>query len=616
MLAEEKSVANSACDPMVTAAVHQQILARPTGVAIKAGNRQLTYSQLGDLSTQLRKSIRSTGVKRADIVAVWTHPCPEFVAAAFAIMSAGAAYLPIDENCPAERVAFMCADSGARALVTTSRLSASLRHPIGIPVIEVDRTQEAAREAKPDGACEDLDSGSLAYLIYTSGSTGQPKAVEIMHRGLSNLVAWHNEAFAVTRKDRGSQIAGLSFDAAAWEIWPYLVSGATLCIASSEARYNAAALQKWLVDERITVAFVPTILAEHLIEMKWPSKPALRVLLTGGEALRTYPPKNLPFAVVNNYGVTECTVVTISCRVMPNDGSCDAPPIGRPIRNAEILIAGADLKPVEAGHAGELCIGGPSLARGYHNRPELTREKFISHPLCAGQHARLYRTGDLVEMRDDGQLHFLGRVDDQVKIRGFRIEPNEIATTLRRHPGVRQCAVIGRNGSNAEKQLVAYIVPFNGKNASAMELREFLGKTLPDYMIPSVFVTLDELPLTVNGKLDVAALPSRQSGHGMGYESAQPASSDLEDQIAAIVRELLGIDDIGVADNFFLLGGHSLFGAQLISRLAKQFKVDVPLLAVFESPTVSTLAAAVQALRATQSQTQPDILRHYGATQK
>jgi len=579
--------------PSVPGMIHERMRSRPNAIAISAGLRQLTYGQLGTLTNKVRRRLQSAGVRKSDIVAVCMAPSPEFIAAALAIISAGAAYLPVDQNDPAERLLYMMADSGARVLITTSQLCRAIHVPGSVRVIDIDRNQEGEEDAGTLPVAADADPDDLAYLIYTSGSTGHPKGVEITHRGLSNLIDWHNRAFDISHKDRGSQVAGLSFDAAVWEIWPYLVSGATLCIPENCDRRDPLRLKEWLVEERITVAFVPTVLAEQLAQMTWPRKTALRLLLTGGEALRAYPRKGLPFTLVNNYGPTECTVVTTSGPI-PGDGDCSSvPAIGRPIADAEIYILGEDLKRLEPGQTGEICIGGPSLARGYHNRPELTAEKFIPNPFDTAPGARLFRTGDLAKIREDGQIQFLGRLDDQVKIRGFRIEPNEIAVAISRIPAVGQCVVVARGGDSAEKQLIAYIVPRGAVAISQSEIREVLGKTVPDYMIPSGFVCLDELPLNANGKIDRAALPPPSRTNAPGLDAPVLPRTALERQIAAIVRNLLKLDEIGVEDNFFLLGGHSLLGAQLIGRLRERFNVEVPLLALFESPTVASLAAQI-----------------------
>jgi acyl-coenzyme A synthetase/AMP-(fatty) acid ligase/acyl carrier protein len=390
----------------------------------------------------------------------------------------------------------------------------------------------------------------------------------------------------------------VSFDAAVWEIWPYLAAGATLCIPGSDVRKDAGRLQQWILSERITVAFAPTVLAERLILMDWPRKTALRILLTGGEALRTYPRRDLPFTFVNNYGPTECTVVATSGIVAPDEKACTPPSIGHPIQGVQAYVLDEDMKPLRSGQSGELYLGGSSLAVGYHNRPHLTAEKFIFLPLHQGSLERVYRTGDIVRMGNDGQLHFVGRADNQVKIRGFRIEPDEVAATICLHPAVRQCIVVGRDSERGEKELIAYVTQRGKEGPGAQELRDFLAKKLPDYMIPSWFVALEELPLTPNGKVDVAALPVPDRNQVSGLNSPLNPRTHLERQIAALVASLLKVRTVGVEDNFFLLGGHSLFGAELIGRLAKEFHVEIPLRALFEAPTVEKLACEVERLRA------------------
>src|SRR4051794_5588619 len=425
----------------VPAMVEDQIRTRSKEVAVIAGRRRITYGQFGILADKVGELLADAQITAGDVVALCIPPSPEFAAAAFAIMSAGAAYLPIDENCPAERVSFMVEDSGARLLITSSHISPSLRAVSSIVIAEIDRVEKLSgiKAYRMDS----LGPDNRAYIIYTSGSTGEPKGVELAHRGLSNLVVWHNQTFRIGHQDRASQIAGLSFDAAVWEIWPYLAAGATLCIPDSDVRKDPLRLQKWLIGEKITTAFAPTVSAERLIQLDWPRKTALRLLLTGGDALRNYPRKDLPFALVNNYGPTECTVVATSGPIPPDHCACTPPPIGRPIRHTETYVLGEDLRPVKPGQSGELYIGGPSLAIGYRNRPQLTAERFISNPFRLAGSDRLYRTGDLVRIGEDGQFYFVGRVDDQVKIRGFRIEPNEIAATILPPP----CCLSGSRGS-------------------------------------------------------------------------------------------------------------------------------------------------------------------------
>jgi len=554
-------------------------------------HRQVTYGQFGTLVAKTRQRLRIAGIKRGDVVALYLPPSAQYISAALATMYAGAAYLPVDLNCPLERLSFIITDSDARMLITTAERREGIRVPESVSVVKMDCNEECERHSEVLQPPDHVVPDDLAYLIYTSGSTGQPKGVELTHRGLNNLIDWHNAAFHIGQKDRGSQIADLSFDAAVWEIWPYLVSGAALCIPPSHLRYDPVQLQQWLLDEEVSVSFVPTILAESLCRMIWPQKSALRFLLTGGDALRVYPRKDLPFTLVNNYGPTECTVVTTSGPVSA-EGGCNRPPaIGYPISRADVHLLGEDLKPVSAGEIGEICVGGPSLARGYRNRPEMTAEKFIRNPLDETPGARLYRTGDLARISEDGQFHFLGRMDDQIKIRGHRIEPNEVAAAITRNPRVMQCVVVAREGHGA-KMLVAFVVASGVGPISQQEILDSLRKILPDYMIPSAVICLDKLPLTARGKIDQAALKAIGTRNTLGRKEF--LATELQRQVAAIVCSLLNLDELGIEDNFFLLGGHSLFGAQLIECLRVRLNAEVSLRALFEAPTVASLAAHIE----------------------
>ncbi len=572
----------------VVEAIDARVRQSPHAPALRAGRRELTYGQLAARSGLLARRLLRAGFAAGDLAAVCVEPSPDFVVAALAAMKAGGAYLPLDPASPPDRLQFMLADSRARALITSPQLRPSFHAP-QVTVLELDGSEPA-----PPDSTRAAAAGPLAYLIYTSGSTGRPKGVEISHPALWNLVGWHNTAFTITADDRASQVAGLGFDAAVWEIWPYLCAGASLSIAGGPVRQDPTALQQWLVAEQITVAFVPTALAERLVDREWPAETTLRWLLTGGEALRRYPRAGLPFVLVNNYGPTESTVVATS-GVGPSEGPSGAPPsIGRPIANTEVYLLDDDLRPVPQGAPGEICIGGAGLALGYRNRPELTAERFVSSPFAGS--GRLYRTGDMARRRPDGDLEFLGRVDDQVKIRGCRIELNEVATALAAHPEIAQSAVVAREDEPGQKSLVGYVVLTPESPLTHGELREFLERSLPDYMIPTQFVALDALPRNGNGKVDRRALPAPTRENTLENAGAAEPRTALEQQIAAIIAELLKLDRIGVEDNFFLLGGHSLLGAQLIARLREQFDVDVPLRALFEAPTVASLSAEIERL--------------------
>jgi len=331
-----------------------------------------------------------------------------------------------------------------------------------------------------------------------------------------------------------------------------------------------------------------------MLDLEWPKETALRALLTGADTLRRYPPASLPFALVNNYGPTEGTVVTTSGTIHSNDRADELPTIGRPIDNVQVYIVDEYLNPVPVGTPGELLIGGAGVARGYLNLPELTAEKFISDPFSKSAGARLYRTGDLARYLPDGQIAFMGRLDDQIKIRGYRIEPQEITAVLDRHPEVKASLVTAKTDATGEKRLVAYVVPAADAQLRAGALRTFLGEHLPDYMVPSTFVRLEKLPLSTHGKLDRAALPEPTGVNSLEDDEFAAPQSELQTRLASIVATLLGVKAVGIDDNFFNMGGHSLLGAQMIARISDTFGVELSLLNVFDDPTVRGMSAEIE----------------------
>jgi acyl-CoA synthetase (AMP-forming)/AMP-acid ligase II/acyl carrier protein len=430
--------------------------------------------------------------------------------------------------------------------------------------------------------------------VYTSGSTGQPKGVEVTHANLQHLIEWHQRAFLITPLDRASQVAGLAFDAAVWEIWCHLAVGASLHLIDEASRRSPEALQQWLVAREITVAFVPTILAEYLITFDWPKNAALRILLTGADTLRRYPKPGLPFTLINNYGPTECTVLVTSGAVRGGMDGEQLPSIGNPIADTDILILDAQMNETRKGDEGEICAAGPQVARGYHNLPLLTAERFIH---VNGR--RVYRTGDLGRVLPDGQIAFAGRMDDQIKIRGFRIEPDEVAAHLNGHPGIRNSVVTARADEAGEKTLAGYVVPMPGATLSSAELREYLRLHLPEYMIPVVFVSVSALPVTTTGKCDRQALPVPSMANLLresleDERKEQATQSKTEMRIAELVSGLMDGKPISRDDNFFLVGGHSLLAAQLIARVRESMAVSLNLRQLFEAPTIGSLAAVVE----------------------
>jgi acyl-coenzyme A synthetase/AMP-(fatty) acid ligase/acyl carrier protein len=395
----------------------------------------------------------------------------------------------------------------------------------------------------------------------------------------------------VAAQDRASHVAGLAFDAVVWELWPYLSAGASVVLADATARTSSELLREWLVAEGITISFVPAALAEPMLWAQWPRTTSLRYLLTGADTLHRYPVAGLPFQLVNNYGPTECTVVATSGMVKV---SCEVgkPSIGSAIANTQIYLLNENREPVKAGETGEIYIGGTSVARGYRNQPEMTADRFVKNPFGPAVDARLYRTGDLGSLLPDGQIAFHGRADNQEKIRGHRIEPDEIVSVLARHPKVSSAAVAGR-GNACSRQLVAYVVTA-GAGLRSSELREFLSKELPEYMIPSAFVRIAALPLTPNGKLDRAALPEPATENALDTTAYRAPESAIEVRIASILEELLKVERAGLDDNFFLLGGHSLLGTQLVLRVRERFGVMLTLRDLFTAQTVGSLSDEIE----------------------
>jgi len=472
-------------------------------------------------------------------------------------------------------------------------LSPALSH-FAEKVIEIDSEVEIDERLIDEPAITIADD-QLAYVIYTSGSTGQSKGVEVTHANLMNLVTWHQSEFEVTHRDRASHLASVGFDAAVWEVWPYLTGGATLYLPGEDVRVSPSLLRDWLITKQITISFLPTTLAERVMVLDWPRATALRFLLTGADTLHRYPGKDLPFELVNNYGPTECTVVTTSGRIVAGEVEDGLPAIGRPIANAIVHILDEHLKPVAAGETGELYIGGACVARGYLNQPELTALRFIPDPFSPKPGARLYRTGDLARMRDDGEIIYVGRVDEQIKLRGYRIEPAEIEAAIDRHPTVASCVVIA-SGSDLHRRLMAYVAMRNGTTPSAADLRDSLRTSLPDYMLPAIFVKLESLPLTTNGKVDRSALPEPTPETILRGEDFTAPSSPIEKRLAKILCELFQLDHVSIHENFFLLGGHSLLGAQLIVKIRGAFGVDLPLRTLFDAPTIAELSSEVERL--------------------
>ncbi|MDX6404917.1 MAG: hypothetical protein QOH70_2372 [Blastocatellia bacterium] len=580
------------CVPQLVAA---QAAATPDAQAVSAGGELLTYRELDEQSNQLAHHLIDLGVERETIVGLCMQRSAQTIICALAVLKAGGAYLPLDPAYPIERLAFMLNDAQPRVLIAEQELTEKLSYGSWKLVdLAGDATQIDLQPVGPPTV--DVSPAQLAYVIYTSGSTGQPKGVEVPHDSLLNLVFWHQREFDVMPRDRASHLAGVGFDAAVWEVWPYLVAGASLHLPDDETRVAPALLRDWLVQQEISISFLPTTLAERVMNLDWPKESALRFLLTGADTLHQYPDTELPFQLVNNYGPTECAVVATSGRVLPKAQFNGLPTIGRPIANTEVYLLDENLQPAPEGASGEIYIGGRGVARGYLNRPDLTSERFIRDPFSAEPGARLYKTGDLACWLSNGELAFLGRTDEQIKILGHRIEPNEIVAVLDRHPSIQSSVVVARGQECCEKQLAAYIVLSNGNTPETSELRTFLQSALPDYMVPTIFVQLDALPLTPNGKIDRGGLPEPNPENTLRDDPFTAPGTPIEQRLAKILIGLLNLNEVSVNDNFFLLGGHSLLGTQLIGKIRGAFGVELRLRTLFDTPTIAELSNEIERL--------------------
>ena len=563
----------------------------PDAVAVSDSKRVLTYAELDRRADELGRRLRSIGVDKGVFVGLCIERSVALVVGALGILKAGGVYVALDPSYPQDRLSFMLRDSGAGILVGNSATPTTLSSEAVFVDVDLDHPA-------PPVAGNDIPlaagGNEGAYLIYTSGSSGAPKGVMIEHRSLLNLIRWHRRAFAVTPADRGTQIASPGFDAAVWEIWPYLTAGASIHVPPDELRSDPAALRNWLIANEITISFLPTPLVEAVMTVAWPARAPLRSLLTGGDVLLSSPPFGLPFDLVNNYGVTEATVVSTSGVILPGASGGLRPSLGRPIAGTSIHLVDDNLRPVESGEPGEVLIGGLSVARGYHNRPDLTKERFLSDYPGGETNEVVYRTGDLGRWRADGELEFLGRLDDQVTIHGIRVEPGEVAAALNSHPAVRSSVVLA-TGDTTNRRLVAYVVPSLAEPPDCELLRSYLCRCLPEAMLPTSFIWHESLPLTANGKIDRLALSSLPPPVGANDHPLSPPNNATERAVADMVAELLEVEAVGIDEDFFLLlGGHSLLAAQLLARLSDAFGVELSMRVMFDNPTVEGIAVEVE----------------------
>lgn len=617
------------CDPGLTVQKLVEIQAEqgPELLAIQTEDRTLTYQELNQRANQLALHLRSlmdsAGLAPNPLIGICMERSPELIIALLAILKAGAAYLPLDISYPADRLHFMLENAQAQILITQSHLRSKLpdvqatvlcfdsgpASTVQAAELNVSLSQYPGSNFAP---CTTPDS--LGYVIYTSGSTGKPKGVAMPQRALVNLLIWQLAQSALTQPEaRTLQFTPVSFDVSFQEIFATLAAGGTLVLISDRDRRNPSILLRYLSSQRIERLFLPFVALRQLAEIALQDGiqlPSLREVITAGEQLRITNEIRAWFAQMpnctlhNHYGPSESHVVTAFTLSGPPQDWPVLPPIGRPIANTQIYLLDADQYAVPPGTTGELYIAGDCLAQGYIHRPDITAERFIRYSYCPQDQASqteitLYKTGDLARYLDDGNIEYLGRIDQQVKIRGFRIEPGEIEAVLEQHPEVKETVVLTREATPGNARLVAYIIPLSGIDSQdafvspfTRRLREFSSAKLPDYMVPSAFVVLESFPLTPSGKVDRRALPIPEWTRTEEGDYIVPRSP-IEEKIAAIWQQLLGIQKISIYDSFFSLGGHSLLAVQMMYQVKEQMQVDLDLNQFLETGTIAALATLV-----------------------
>ena len=564
----------------------------PDDTAILFEDEHVTYLQLDQRSNQLARHLRQAGVGSETLVGISLHRSIDMVVGLLAILKAGGAYVPLDPNFPEDRLAYMLEDSGARVLLTQGSLAGRLAsNEIREICIDSDWPVIAAQSAEPLGGGSTGDN--LAYVIYTSGSTGRPKGVQVLQRGVVNFLTSMQREPGITAQDVLLSVTTLSFDIAGLELYLPLISGAKLVLVSSAVAADGNRLAQVLEAHNVTFMQATPSTWRLLIAAGWQGSDALKILC-GGEAF----PPDLAAALLercgslwNMYGPTETTIWSTLSQIASSEEQVT---IGRPIDNTSIYLLDPRGQPVPVGIPGELCIGGASVARGYLNRPELTAERFLENPFNSAypqpyRNDRYYRTGDLCRYLPDGRIEYLGRMDNQVKLRGFRIELGEIEAVLSQHPAVREAVVVAREDTPGDKRLVAYLT-LRGPQPSTSELREHLHAKLPEYMLPSAYVTMQALPLTPNGKVDRKALPAPDLNRPELATQFTAPRNAVERALAAIWQAALRVEQVGIHDNFFELGGHSLLIVQVHHQVCQQFQTDLTIAQMFQYPTIGALA--------------------------
>jgi aspartate racemase len=581
------------CERSVHGLFEDQVDATPNAVALVSGDALLTYRELDRRANRLAHYLCTLGVGPEGLVGVWMERSVDMIVALLGILKAGGAYVPFDLQAPPERLAFMESDAKVALLLTHEHMLDSVqKHELRTICLDGD---SGNIQAQPDtrlgvAVCAE----NLAYVMYTSGSTGEPKGVAITHRGVVRLVK--NTDYAHFGPDEVFlQVAALAFDASTFEIWGALLNGSRLAIAPPGV-LSLEELGSVIVRYGVTTLWLTAGLFHQVVDLRVEILRPVRQLLAGGDVLSPVHVQRVLAALprcrlINGYGPTEGATFTCCHTITPATAGRRTIPIGRPIANTRVYVLDRFLRPAPIGVPGELWIAGDGVARGYINRPELTAKCFVTHRFSEMLQERLYRSGDLVRWLNNGELEFLGRLDEQVKVRGFRVEVGEIEATLGRHPNVQESIVVAHPTEDGDKRLVAYVVAKS--SLGAHDFREFLGSKLPDYMIPAAFVALDLLPLTVNGKIDRQALPEPEPDTRTVDSSDQPRD-ELERQLVKIWQNILSVSSVGINDSFFDLGGHSLLAVRLFAQLEERLQVILPLVTLFRTPTIASLAGLIR----------------------
>ncbi|MEJ6479893.1 amino acid adenylation domain-containing protein [Nostoc punctiforme UO1] len=591
----------------------EQVERTPNAVAVEFENQQLTYQQLNCRANQLAHYLKSLGVSADVLVGICVERSLEMVVGLLGILKAGGAYVPLDPNYPQERLAFMLEDAQVSVLLTQQSLLDRLPQHQASQVF-LDTDWQLISQSSQDNLISCVQATNLAYVIYTSGSTGKPKGVALNQLALCNLILWQLQNNTISTGAKTLQFAPISFDVSFQEMFSTWFSGGKLFLITEELRRDTSALLGFLQEKAVERLFVPFVALQQLAETAVGSELVnshLREIITAGEQLQITPAisqwlsKLTDCTLHNHYGPSESHVIITFTLADPVEGWPLLPPIGRPIANTQIYILDRFLQPVPVGIAGELHIGGVSLAQGYLNRPELTQERFISNPFKRSRGAgeqgsrgetfnsdRLYKTGDLARYLPDGNIEYLGRIDNQVKVRGFRIELGEVEAVLSQHGDVEGCCIIAREDTPGDKRLVAYVVAHQNSTPTISELRQFLKAKLPDYMVPSAFVMLEEMPLTPSGKVDRRALPAPDL-HSSNSDKYVAPRNQVELELTQIWSRILKVDKVGVKDNFFDLGGHSLLTPYLMAQIKQQFGKNIAIASLYQNPTIEQLATIV-----------------------